>query len=208
MQPQYQPNYGINPQAIPQPRLGQFGIPVTQGQHTAPHPQTLKVEETVGSASQDSFVVKDMTNSLRYKVDGSFTINERKTMTDMHGRVLLKIKEARMQMREKITISDAAGVPVVTIREAGMGMGAKKANGFVGGIASGMPAFVITGTSNKTNFRITDANGMELAVVHRAANSLKTRLTGQDSYQLTVMPNVDAALMSMITVSIDEIWCD
>jgi uncharacterized protein YxjI len=204
-----QHNYGGNPQAVPMPVLGQFGLPATPGTHTAAFSQTFKVEELVASATQDSFEVKDMTGRLRYKIDGSFTVNERKTMKDMHGRELLKLSEARMAMRERITISGANGQPVLTIQQSsGAQLGAKSARAYLGGHASGAPVFTIEGGRKALNFRVTAANGMELAVITRKAGGLKTRLTGQDSYETVVMPGVDQALMCMVTVACDEIWSD
>jgi uncharacterized protein YxjI len=201
--------YGSNPQAMPVPALGEFGLPLTPGQHTSRYSVTFKVEELVSSATRDSFVVKEMTGAMRYKVDGSFTVNERKTMVDMHGRQLLKIKEARLALRERITISDAHGSPVLTIQQAsGAQLGAKTARAYVGGHVSGVPVFTINGNRNATHFRVTSQNGMELAVISRKAGSLKTRLTGQDSYETTVMPSVDQALMCMVTVACDEMWSD
>lgn len=208
-------SYGANPQAIGgmgvtgMPQTGQFGLPVTPGNHVAQFSQTFKVEETVASATQDSFVVKDMHGRTVYKVNGSFTVNERKTMVDMHGKTLLKIKEARMATREKLTISSAQGVPILVVQQNGMAqLGSKTAKAYLGGSASGSPVFSINGNRNATHFRLTDNGGREIAVIARKANSIKHKLTGQDSYETTVMPGVDQALMAMVTVCIDEIWCD
>ena len=114
-----------------------------------------------------------------------------------------------MAMREKITISDAQGLPVLTIQQkSGAQVGAKIGHAYLGSKTNGSPLFTINGNRAATHFRVTSNNGMELAVIARKAGSLKTRLTGQDSYETTIMPGVDQALMCMVTVACDEIWSD
>lgn len=188
---------------------GPSSLPLTPGSHTTPYPRTLKVIEDVASATQDSFTIKDMSGTTLYKVEGTFTVSEKKILRDMHGRELLHIKEARMKLREKITISDFQGLPILTVQQAGaFQAGGKKAFGYLGNNTSGNPILVISGDHGASNFRVSGLHGQEFAVIHRKKNSLRHRVTGQDSYETTVMPGVDAALVSMITVAIDEIWAD
>lgn len=182
---------------------------MTAGNHTSQHSVTFKVEEKVTSASRDSFAVKDMHGRSVYAVNGSFTPNERKVLTDMHGRALLKIREARLVLKEKITISSGQNKPLVTIQQnSGAQVGNKTAAAYFGNQARGPKAFTINGNRGATHFRVTGPAGNELAVIARKATSMKKKLTGQDSYETTVMPNVDHALMCMVTVACDEIWSD
>lgn len=160
------------------------------------------------SATQDSFVVKDAQGSVRYKVDGSFTVHERKVLKDIHGQTLLKIREARLKMREKITISNASNVPILTLQKASaIQIGSKRVNGYLGGQTSGSPAIIITGNHNNTHFRVASAQNQEIANIRRRKFSIKNMLTDQDSYEVTV--NVGSpALVCFIAVALDEIYED
>lgn len=182
---------------------------MTSGNHSSNQSVTFYVEEKVGSATQDSFAVKDRNGRLVYNVDGSFTVNEKKVMKDMHGKVLLQIREARLTVKEKITISSAQNVPVITIEQkSGMQIGNKTAVAYFGNKTKGPVAFTINGDRKATHFRVTGPSGNELAIIARKASSFKKRLTGQDSYVTTVMAGADHALMCMVTVACDEIWSD
>lgn len=184
-----------------------FGLPIVDGDAAVNHERTFRVEEKIVSATRDSFIIKDHEGIQRYKVDGLFSITERKVMKDANGRVLLKLKEARFKIRDKITIFNSGDQPVLTLRKASaIQIGAKRVNGFLGDRMTGAPIIVITGNGSNTKFHI-KANDREVAEIRRRKFSLKNMLTDQDTYDVTVRVG-SAALICFVTVALDEIYED
>lgn len=170
--------------------------------------QKYRVEEKIVSTTRDSFNIYDQNGTIRYKVDGLLSINERKVIKDMSNNVLLKLKEARMKLRDKITVSNAHNIPVLTLQKASaIQIGSKRVNGYLGGRVGGLPALVITGNHNNTRFHVVNSKNMEMADISRRKFSLKNVLTDQDTYDVTIHCG-SAALLCFITVAIDEIYED
>lgn len=189
--------------------LGIFGLPVTPGVQPSFSSSLLRISENVASATRDSFTVRDATGNMLYKIQGSFTVNERKTLRDMNNRALLYIEESRLQMREKITIADCNKRPLLCIKEGGvLVFGSRRATGFLGARPSGVPAVLITRNQGVSQIRISSGRGEEMASVLRRRHSIQHQVTGQDTYEVTIAPGVDSALVSMIVVAIDEVWAD
>lgn len=210
MQQQYQqPHYGQPVQAhVGNVAIDSVGLPQVPGDMALQFPQTFTVEEKVLSASRDSFFIKDQNGAMRYKVDGSITIHEHKTMKDMHGQVLLRLREARLKMREKITIFNASNLPLMTLQKASaIQIGSKRVHGFYGNRITGNPAIVITGNYNNTHFRITNAAGAEIASIRRRKFSFKNMTTGQDTYEVMINQG-SPAFVCFLTVALDEIYED
>lgn len=188
--------------------MDSYGLPQVPGDAPLQYPQTFRVEEKVVSATRDSFTVRDQQGALRYKVDGHFSINERKVIKDMHGQVLLKLREARLKMREKITIFNASNIALLTLQKtSAIQIGSKRVNGYLGGHPSGTPIVVITGNHNNTHFRVMNAQNQEIADIRRKKFSWKNMLTDQDTYDVTIHFG-SPALVCFITVALDEIYED
>lgn len=184
------------------------GLPHISGDMVLQCPQTFIVQEKVLSATRDSFIVRDQAGQLRYKVDGTFTINERKSLKNIHGHVLLKLREARLKKREKITIFDANSIAILTLtKTSAIQIGSKRVHGYAGAQTTGSPIVVITGNYNNTLFRVMNARGQDVAIVKRKKFGLKNMLTDQDTYEVTVNQG-SPALLCMITVALDEIYED
>lgn len=194
--------------AGPSVQMDSFGLPMVPGDAPVQYAQSFRVEEKVVSATRDSFIVRDQQGTTRYKVDGQFSIHERKIMKDVHGQTLLKLREARLKMREKITLFNNRNIALITLQKASaIQIGTKRVHGFLGGQVAGSPAIIITGNSNNTHFRILNAQNQEIADIRRRKFSLKNMLTDQDTYD--VMVNFGSpALICFITVAIDEIYED
>lgn len=186
-----------------------YGLPQVPGDVLVQWPQTFKVDEKALSVSRDSFVIKDQQGSVRYKVDGQFaSIHERKVLKDANGQVLLKLKEARLKLRDVITISNASDVPLLTLQKASaFQVTTKRTNGYLGGHPSGTPVCVVTGNFGNTQFKIVNQQNQELASIRRRKFSAKNILTDQDTYDVTVNMG-SPALICFITVAIDEIYED
>lgn len=189
--------------------MDNFGLPVVPGDAPVQFAQSFRVEERVVSTSRDSFIVRDQQGTTKYKVDGQIiSINERKIMKDVHGQTLLKLREARLKMREKITIFNARDVALITLQKASaIQLGTKRVNGYLGGQPAGSPAVIITGNHNNTHFRMVNAQNREIADIRRRKFSLKNMLTDQDTYDVTVNFG-SPALICFLTVAIDEIYED
>lgn len=218
--PSAMPPYGAHPQQNGQLmhhpsggvasgiQLDPFGLPIVSGDATSHFPQRFRVEEKIKSITRDSFIIYDNNNAVRYKVDGLMSIHERKIMKDLQGHVLLKLREARMKMRDKITIYSAQDVPILTLQKASaIQIGSKRVHGYIGGKPTGIPALVITGNTHNTHFRVNNAQNVELADIRRRKFSLKNVLTDQDTYDVNVSYG-SPALLCFITIAIDEIYED
>ena len=219
-QPFYQPvqsypSAGYAPQPyqmptslIPQTTLDPSGLPHVAGDMILQSPQTFIVEEKFLSATHDSFIVRDQAGKLRYKVDGTFTINERKSLKDVHGHILLKLREARLKKREKITIFDPNNIAILTLtKTSAIQIGSKRVHGYAGAQTSGTPIVIITGNYNNTLFRVMNGRGQDVAIIKRRKYSLKNIVTDQDTYDVTVNYG-SPAMLCMITVALDEIYED
>lgn len=185
-----------------------YGLPIVPGDITLQFAQTFRIEEKALSATRDSFVVRDMNGALRYKVDGSFTVHEVKSMRDIHGQTLLVLRESRLRIRDRITIFSPNNTPLMTLQKTSpIQLGTKKVNGFVGAYPKGNPDIVITGNHNNTHFRIMNAQSQEVGIVRRRKFSVKNMLTDQDTYEVTVQGG-SPALLCFIAVGLDEIYED
>lgn len=185
-----------------------YGLPFVPGDITLQFAQTFRVEEKALSATRDSFVVRDMNGALRYKVDGSFTANEVKTMKDIHGQTLLVLRESRLRIRDRVTIFSPTNVPLMTLQKTSpVQIGTKKVHGFVGAYPKGNPDIVITGNHSNTHFRIMNTQNQEVGIVKRRRFTVKNMLTDQDTYEVTVQGG-SPALICLIAVGLDEIYED
>lgn len=210
-QPQYAAaTAAMQPQFVQQPQLATdpFGLPQVPGDVNLQQPEVLILTEKVVSATRDSFVVQDMQGGLRYRVDGTFSLHERKSIKNVQGQTLLKLKEARMRMREKLTLFSPNDIPVMTLQQThAIQIGTKKIHGYLGAIPQGTPALIITGNHNNTHFRMVDSQNRQVASVTRKRLSLKNMLTDQDTYEVTIQLG-SPALILFIVVALDEIYED
>lgn len=188
--------------------LDPYGLPLVNGDPSVQYPQQLRVEEKIISATRDSFAVYDAQGSMRYKVDGLLSIHERKIMKDIHGQILLKLREARMKFRDKITIFNAQNSAILTLQKASaIQIGSKRVHGYWGEKTTGIPALVITGNTHNTHFHVMNSHNIEVAEIHRRKFSWKNMLTDQDTYHVTVNYG-SPALLCFVTIALDEIYED
>lgn len=186
----------------------QYGLPVVQGDMVLQYAQTFRVDEKVASITRDSFFVRDTSGRFIYKVEGSFTIHEMKTLRDINGHTLLLLREARLRIRDRITILSPTNVPLLTLQKTSpIQIGTKRVHGFIGAYPKTTPDVVITGNHNSTHFKILNAQEQEVGVVRRRKYAAKNILTGQDTYEVTVRGG-SPALICFIAVALDEIYED
>lgn len=198
----------LNQLISPNLQMDSCGLPQVLGDVTLQFAQTFRLEERNMSATRDSFIVRDSAGTLKYKVDGSFTVNELKTLKDVNGMVLLKLREARLTMRHIISLYDATGVAVMTLQKASSFLvGSKRVHGYLGSHPSGIPAIVITINHNNTLFKITNSQHQEIATIRRKKFSLRNMISDQDTYDITVIVG-SPALICLITVALDEMLED
>ncbi|CDF32308.1 unnamed protein product [Chondrus crispus] len=189
-------------------QLDRFGLPVVDNDPPLQYAQTFRLEEKVLSASRDSFSIKDAQGVLRYKVDGSISLHDRKSISDMHGRILLKLREARLHLRDRITIFAPTDVALMILQKTtAIQFGTKRVHGYIGGHIKHAPDLVITGNHNKTYYKIMNSRGQEIADVRRQKFSLKNMLTDQDTYHVTVKAG-SPAFVCFLAVVLDEIYDD
>lgn len=181
------------------------GLPAVAGDTPGDTSRTVRlhVEEKVLDGTGDGFYVKE-SRRTRYRVEGSRTTDQYKCLKDARGLALLQMRQTST-FKSKMAISDMSGNPLLTlVRQAGV---AKRVHGFLGGKAEGRPAVVIVGNANSQTFHIENGREHVVAQITRSVHSFKRRLTGQDSYTVDVHSG-SAALVAMLTVAIDEIFCD
>lgn len=185
------------------------GLIVTPGVQLTYSQTSLEISEDILSPTRDSFTVRDPTGAVIYKIAGSFSVHEHKTLRDSSNRELLHIREGRLKLRERIVISDGQNRPVLCVKEMGFpGLASRKAHAYPGGRPGGIPVLVILKNLDASRFEITTPHGEQVATAYRRLHSIRYKLSGQDSYQVILSPGVDPALMSMIIVTIDELWAD
>lgn len=216
MQPAYVPTsmatsaYGAAsapPLSIAGPQTDSYGLPVVSGDVavSGSRPVQLSVEEKVMDATGDSFYVREGRRT-RYTVDGSRTQDQYKCMKDSRGQPLLQLRHTST-FKSKMVIQDMAGNVLLTLVKQNASGGQKKVHGYLGMATDGRAAVVIVGNANSQMFHIENEREAVVAKLRRSIHSFKRRFTGQDSYSVEVLAG-SAALAAMLTVAIDEMFCD
>ncbi|KAI0564761.1 LURP-one-related protein [Gracilaria domingensis] len=190
-------------------RVDMYGLPVVAGDPTVTFPQVFRLEEKLLGAIRGAFHARDQQGTLRYKVDSRLaSLHERKVLKDVNGQVLLKLREERLTVRDRITFFSPTNIPMLTLQKTtAVQFGTKRVHGFAGPDTSGTPALIITGDADSTHFRIFNAQNKEVCNIRRQKHTLKNWLTDQDSYDVTVNYG-SPALMCFIAVALDEIYED
>lgn len=171
-------------------------------------PTLYRLEERLLSVSRDSFLVRDQQGTVLYKIDGKLSIHERKNLKNANGQILLRLREHRVRIRDRITISSPTNVPILTLQKAtAVQLVSRKLNCYTGPEPVGNPALVING-DNDGYFRIVNSQNQEIAIVRKIKGRLKQMMTfGADSFDVTVNYG-SPALICFIAVALDEIYDD
>lgn len=154
----------------------------------------------------DSFYIMDERKRAMYTVDGSRTADEYKVLKNAAGGPLLCMRQTST-LKRKIVIFDMDNVPMLTLIRAADDRDRKRVDGYIGGESGGLPAIVIIGNSSASSFKIENNREVVIADVSRASRSMKRLVTGQDSYVVNVSVGAPA-LIAMMVVAIDEMFCD
>ncbi|CAN8067132.1 unnamed protein product [Agarophyton chilense] len=214
--PQHAPQH--TPQPAPQPAFSQqllsvaqvdaYGLPVVSGDIPVTYPQVFGLEEKVLGAIRGAFHIRDHQGVLRYKIDSKLSLHERKVLKDVNGHVMLKLREERLRLRDRITFFSPNNVPILTLQKASAVQFKNKCvNGYLGPETTGNPSIIITGNEDNTHFRIFNNQNQEVCNIRRRRATWKNSLTDQDSYDVTVNYGCPA-LMCFIGVALDEIFED
>ncbi|PXF46352.1 hypothetical protein BWQ96_03851 [Gracilariopsis chorda] len=195
-------------------QLDAYGLPVVPGDLPVTYPETFRLEERLLGTIRGSFVARDQQGTLRYKVESKISVHERKVLKDMSGNVLLKLREARLTLRDRITLFTPTDIPILTLQKTSVvQMSEKRVHGYAGPQPGGTPILIITGNDDKTLFSVYNAQNHLMCSVQRETSSwkhmstYKNMITGKDCYNVTVNYG-SPALMLFIAVAIDEIYED
>lgn len=174
---------------------------------------TFVLKEKVLSLSGDSFSIKDETGNSRYKIVGKIaSLREKKTLTDAQGNKLYKMKEAVFSLRARQTVVDATtGAPVVVLRQKSFVplLGTSTILIWRGEVDEGDPWLSCKGNFLRKKFSITEiATGRDVCSVTRKGLNINNIVFEKDTYIARISAGVDAALMLMLVVAIDEVYRD
>lgn len=189
-------------------------MPAHASAYVFDRPIELKLEEKFRSLSGDSFKITDVaTDAVLFMMKGKVAsvIKERKTLTDAQGQPLYSLTEAVFSLRDRMFITDAqTKQPVLCLRKKGFipMMGTSTVQVWHGGSDEGSPYLEIKGNILRKAFNITEcATGRSIGTVKRKSNA-KSIILGKDSYILAVEPGIDSALLTTLTVALDEHYRD
>lgn len=173
----------------------------------------FKVKEKLFSLSGDSFKIQNCTTgAVAFQVSGKLlSIRDSKKLIDTDGISLYKMTEKIMSLRDRMYIEDLrTGEKVFTIRRKHfVSMFKGTIQVWRGGDDDGEPAYEITGSILRKNFKIVDKqNGQEAAVISKKLLSLTNLLTEGDVYIVKVNPGYDTSLMVFLAIAVDEQYHD
>lgn len=174
----------------------------------------FKVKEKMFSLSGDGFSIKEVQSGQSYfKVKGNALalISEKKTLLDANGNPVYTLKEAPISLRGRMHIADASSKQdVITLRKKGFipGLGTSTVQCWMGSQDDGDPYMEVKGNILRKSFNVTEvASGRTICSVKRKT-TVQSLLLENDSYVVSVEPGVDAALMVVLAVALDESYRD
>lgn len=172
-----------------------------------------KLREKIFSISGDTFTVKHVATGVdAFKIIGKpLSIREKKTMSEMNGTKLFRMKEKVISLRKSMCIEDAnTGTTLYNLRRKNYIQLFKPAvQVWQGSSSKADPIFEIQGNVLRKNFTINDKRSNCVAAkVTKKYLSPTNILTASDVYTVKVNPGHDTALMIFLAVAVDEAFHD
>lgn len=183
-------------------------------QYSYPQAVEFKIKEKLFSLSGDSFKVQNTQDrSTPFQVRGkALSLKDSKSILDHDGNAIYTLSEEILTLRGRMRIVDAKSKqPVVTLRKKGFvpGFGTGTIQIWSGKTDDGDPWLTVKGDFFRKNFDFKDnSQGRVLASVKRKGLNFANIVMEKDTYIIRVEPGVDAALMVLLVVAIDEQYRD
>ncbi|CAJ2510390.1 Uu.00g050930.m01.CDS01 [Anthostomella pinea] len=170
--------------------------------------QTLRLKEKVWSLSGDSFDIRTAEKRPIFKVKGEmFSLSGRKHFMETNGTRLFTIRKQLIAWHETFYAEDPSGNQIFEVRSK-FSIGAPKSLcTFIS--ATGQPvSLLMKGELSKKGGNIVDeTTGQPVATIKRQLFN-KGELFGQQTYDVSIVPNVDMAVIAAMCICLDEMQND
>merc|ERR1712169_42626 len=185
------------------------------------HPRDLCMKEKSFSFSGDDFYINDNeTNNPVFKIKGkTMSLSDKKTLYDVHGSKIGMIKEKHLTLHRRMYIVDNNDMVRVIVRKSSYFQLAAAADAWI--LKKPLPLDKVN--KDETKSRPADINmggnwraknfvfvkqGQVIGKTQRKGLTMRGVLAGKDTYFIHVPSFVDAALLTLLAVCLDEVFRD
>lgn len=192
-------------------------------EYCSSQPRDLAMKEKMMSFSGDDFSIKDReTEAPVFKIKGkTFSMRDKKKLFDLHGNVIGVIKEKRLTMHRRMYILDTNDNVLVVVRKSHYFQLAAAADAWIlrkpvpldhinkEETKSRPPDICMGGNWRSKNFVfVRNEDKAVIGKTQRSGLNARNILGGKDTYFISVPPYVDAAFLTLLSVTLDEIFRD
>jgi len=197
------------------------------------HSLDLAMKEKVLSLSGDDFTITDKESGQpMYKIHGkAFSMRDKKKLLDVHGNMIGTIKEKHLTMHRRMYILDSDKMVRVVVRKSSYFQLAASADAWIlkkplkmddinKAETKSRPADICMGGNwrsknfifvmNPSSPAVQIAGGQQQVIAKTQRKGMNARglLAGKDTYYIHIPAYVDAALILLLSVTLDEIFRD
>jgi len=169
--------------------------------------RVYQMKEKVIAMAKQAFEVTDDDKKTHFKVHAkAMSMHHEKILEDEHGHKIGTIEHSLATMHKTLRIENKHGHVVAIAKTHHVLQAHSNVDVFFGDKEKDHADVHIEGSIFAREFHFKNKDGDTIAEVTRKTGALKNILTDADNYAVLVAPNVDAAMIVILVVGLDEMF--
>jgi len=169
--------------------------------------RVYQMKEKVAALTAQAFDVTDDDKKTHFKVHGkALSLHHEKILEDEHGHKIGSITHNVATLHKTLNVYNKHGHVVAIAKTHHVVQAHSNVDVYFGDKEKDHADVHIEGTFTAREFTFKNKDGDTIAEVSRKTSGLKHILTDADNYAVFVAPNVDAALIVILVVGLDEMF--